>query len=175
MEIIELDLDNENEMMFKVQIEATRPGDPLCRLMIEGKDISHSIQGNFLPNDEVSITVPPMKGILKEGNYNSYLEVFVDDRVFIPLEMKINFEQTVKVVAESITGRSKSKVRASASLLGSRNTVKRPQKDLLEKNETIQASKIHPAKRGKKEENKPTQLSEQDIMSLVKQLRKKVE
>ena len=79
MEIIELDLDNENEMMFKVQIEATRPGDPLCRLMIEGKDISHSIQGNFLPNDEVSITVPPMKGILKEGNYNSYLEVFVDD------------------------------------------------------------------------------------------------
>ena len=38
MEIIDLDLDNENEMMFKVVIEGTRPGEPLCRLIIEGED-----------------------------------------------------------------------------------------------------------------------------------------
>ena len=55
MNRINLDLDNENEMTFKIQIEGSRPGEPLCRLMIEGKDINHSIQGQFLGNDEVSI------------------------------------------------------------------------------------------------------------------------
>ena len=52
MEIIELDLDNENEMTFKVQIEGTTPGEPICRLMIETNDINHAITGQFLDNDE---------------------------------------------------------------------------------------------------------------------------
>ena len=43
MEKIDLDLDNENEMTFNVVIEGTRPGEPLCRLMIENEDMSFSM------------------------------------------------------------------------------------------------------------------------------------
>ena len=39
------------------------------------EDMSFSMQGDFLPGNEVSIVVPPLKGILKEGSYDSYLEV----------------------------------------------------------------------------------------------------
>ena len=31
------------------------------------------------------------KPIFKEGVYDTHLEVVVDDRIFIPLEMKVNF------------------------------------------------------------------------------------
>ena len=77
MEKINLDLDNENEMMFKVEIQGTRPGQPLCRLMIENDEITYTINGDFLKNNEVAILVPPMKGVLNEGTYDSYLEVLV--------------------------------------------------------------------------------------------------
>ena len=98
MEKIDLDLDDENEMMFNVQIEGTRPGEPLCRLMIENKDISHVVVGEFLPNDEVSIVIPPMKDILKEGTYDSYLEVLIDDRVFINLyDRRKNCKSNTKI------------------------------------------------------------------------------
>ena len=81
MDRIDLDLDNENEMTFNVVIEGTRPGEPLCRLMIENEDMSFSMQGDFLPNNEVAIVVPPLKGILKEGSYDSYLKEVVNVRI----------------------------------------------------------------------------------------------
>ena len=72
MNNIDLDLDNENEMTFNVVIEGTRPGEPLCRLMIENEDMSLSMQGDFLPNNEVSIVIPPLKGMLNENNDSFY-------------------------------------------------------------------------------------------------------
>ena len=176
MTIIDLDLDNENEMMFKVQIEGTRPGQPLCRLMIEGSEMTHAINGDFLPNSEVAILIPPLKGILKEGTYDSYLEVLVDDRVFIPLEMQVKFEETVKVVAEAITNR-KVKPTAKASLLSSNK------KEIKSEMTEIKASKTHPAKirrdakldELKKQNSKTNEniVSENDIMDLVRRLRNK--
>ena len=53
--LADLDLDDENEITFKVQIEGTRPGKPMCRLMIENHDINFALNGKFLENDEVSI------------------------------------------------------------------------------------------------------------------------
>jgi hypothetical protein len=164
MEKIELDLDDENEMIFKVQIEGSRPGEPMCRLMIESGELTHSIQGEFLGNSEVKIVVPPMKSILREGSYDTYLEVLVDDRVFIPLEMKVDFEKTVKVVAESVhRGRKKPKV-SSASLINTRtsrtNKNSRREKTILQ-NENV-------------EKNKSNTYTEQDILDIVKKLKRKV-
>ena len=149
MDNIDLDLDNENEMTFNVVIEGTRPGEPLCRLMIENDDMSFSMQGDFLPNDEVSIVIPPLKGILKEGSYDSYLEVLVDDRVFIPLEMKINFEESVKVVAEAVKRKKRKPLTASASLVSAnikKSNNKINKKDVI-KEESEEIKSIHPAKK----------------------------
>ena len=175
MEKIDLDLDNENEMVFRVQIQGTRPGQPLCRLMIENNDITHTITGDFLKNNEVAILIPPMKGLVSEGTYDSYLEVLVDDRVFIPLEMQINFEESVMVVAETISRKSKPKFSASASLVSSRQTKK------IDESEKPVIKATHPAKvrRDKRLEEvrnsnkKENTYSEKDIMDLVRKIRNK--
>ncbi len=167
MEKIELDLDNENEMTFNVTIEGTRPGEPLCRLMIENEDMSFSMQGDFLPDNEVSILVPPLKGILKEGEYDSYLEVLVDDRVFIPLEMKINFEQSIKVVAESKSQKKKPRLSAKASLINTTTrkiSVENNQK-LVEETRDSNSIYQHPAKKRRDERIK--KVTKTDIMEMV--------
>ena len=174
METIKLDLDNENEMTFNVVIEGTRPGEPLCRLMIENEDMSFSMQGDFLPNNEVSIVVPKLKGILKEGNYDSYLEVLVDDRVFIPLELKIDFEKSVKVIAESVKKKKRKTVSAAASLVSAnvKKTDNKERKNIIMEEEPIEESRIiHPAKKRRDERKVVTG---DDINSMVNALRKKL-
>lgn len=174
MNRINLDLDNENEMTFNVVIEGTRPGEPLCRLMIENEDLSFSMQGDFLPNDEVSIIVPPLKGILKEGSYDSYLEVLVDDRVFIPLEMKIDFEQSIKVVAENVKRKKRTPVKASASLV-SANVKKlknsEGRKVIMDEEQIDESKMIHPAK---KRRDARKIVTGNDINDMVEKLRKKI-
>ena len=174
MERIKLDLDNENEMTFNVLIEGTRPGEPLCRLMIENEDMSFSMQGDFLPNNEVSIVVPKLKGILKEGDYHSYLEVLVDDRVFIPLELKIDFEQSVKVVAETVKRKKRKSVSASASLVSAsvKKSDNKEDRKVIMEDEPIEESRvIHPAK---KRRDARKIVTGNDIDSMVHALREKI-
>ena len=174
MEKIDLDLDNENEMTFNVIIEGTRPGEPLCRLMIENEDMSFSMQGDFLPNDEVSIVIPPLKGILKEGSYDSYLEVLVDDRVFIPLEIKINFEQSVKVMAETVKRKKRKPLKASASLVSTNiknSNNKNKRKVIIDEKPIKEEKSIHPAK---KRRDARKLVTGDDINSMVAALRGKL-
>jgi hypothetical protein len=132
------------------------------------------MQGDFLPNNEVSIVVPKLKGILREGNYDSYLEVLVDDRVFIPLEMQIDFEESVKVMAETVKRKKRKAVTASASLV-SANVKKRDNKEgrkVIMEEEPIEESKmIHPAK-VRRDARKV--VTGEDINSMVSALRKKL-
>jgi len=114
---IDLMLDNDNELRFKVNIEGTRPGNSVCRLMLEGHDIQYGFKGFQTSDGEISITIPPLKGFIKEGVYNTHLEVVVDDRIFIPLEMKFNFEKSVEVTAEALVRPKRTKPFASAVLL----------------------------------------------------------
>jgi hypothetical protein len=172
MDRIDLDLDNENELTFNVVIEGTRPGEPLCRLMIENEDMSLSMQGDFLPNNEVTIVIPPLKGMLKEGNYDSYLEVLVDDRVFIPLEMKINFEESVKVMAEAIKRKKRKPVTAAASLVSAnvkKSNSREDTKDIIK--EEADNILMHPAK---KRRDKRKLVTGDDINSMVNAMRKKL-
>jgi hypothetical protein len=174
MENIKLDLDNENEMTFNVVIEGTRPGEPLCRLMIENDDMSLSMQGDFLPENEVSIVIPKLKGMLNEGKYDAYLEVLVDDRVFIPLEMKIDFEESVKVVAETIKRKKRKPVSASASLVSAniKKSNNKEDNEVIIKDESInEVYKTHPAKKRRDDRKVVTG---DDISSMVNALRQKL-
>ncbi len=142
--------------------------------MIENEDMSLSMQGDFLENNEVSIVIPPLKGMLKEGNYDSYLEVLVDDRVFIPLEMEINFEQSVKVMAETVKRKRRQPVTASASLVSasvkkSRN--KEETKVIMEEEPLEESRSVHPAK--KRRDNRKI-MTGNDIDKMVKALRSKI-
>ena len=164
MTAIDLMIDEENELTFQVQIEGTRPGTAKCRLMLESKDMSLAFEGQST-GEEVSVTLPPLDHILKEGNYDMTLEVVVDDRFFEPLKLQGTFEKRLKVTAESVTVRSKPKVKTSASLVEVKKKSDKPAKVSVSNNTKRKRSVVSESKRKK-------EFTDQDIMNLIKKLTK---
>jgi len=157
MSTIELMIDEENELTFQVQVEGTRPGKAKCRLMLESKNMMLAFEGNS-SGDEVSVTLPPLDHIIREGTYDMTLEVVVDDRFFEPLKIQGAFEKRVRVTAESVTVRSKPKVRTSASL--------------VEVNKNSKPSRVKVSNRSKEKVINETQskLTDKDILDIIKHL-----
>ena len=154
-------IDEENELTFQVQIEGTRPGEAKCRLMLESKDMSLVFDGNST-GDEVSVTLPPLDHVLKEGIYDMTLEVVVDDRFFEPLKLQGEFEKRLKVTAESVTVKTKSKVKTSASLV-----------EVKKKDKTARVNVTNKTKKktiAENRNNRKKDFSDQDIMNLIKKL-----
>ena len=160
MSKINLMIDEENELTFQVQIEGTRPGTAKCRLMRESNSMSLAFEGQS-SNDEVSVTLPPLDHILKEGVYDMTLEVVVDDRFFEPLKLQGEFEKRLKVTAESVKVKTKPKVKTTASLV----EVKKKDK----KNANV--SVVRKSKKASIQETKKKQVvSDKDIMNLIRKL-----
>jgi len=135
MSSIDLSLDNSNEITFQVNIEGSSPAYPSCRFLIEGHEMSFAFPGEIEKDGTVNVTVPPLEKILREGSYNSGLEVIVDDRVFVPLELEVNFEKSVRVTAEAVSRKKRPVRSASAQLIGtsvrSRSGSRSPSSDLI--------------------------------------------
>jgi hypothetical protein len=157
MSTIDLMIDEENELTFQVQVEGTRPGKAKCRLMLESKNMMLAFEGTS-SGDEVSVTLPPLDHIIREGTYDMTLEVVVDDRFFEPLKIQGAFEKRVRVTAESVTVRSKPKVKTSASL--------------VEVNKNSKPSRIKVNNRSKEKviNETKTKLTDKDILNIIKQL-----
>lgn len=118
MQSVDLELDSDNELNFMVKVEGSRPGESSCRLMIEGPEMSYTFPGTVDGRGEVTVVIPSMERVLKEGTYKSDLEVIVDDRIFKPLSLSVNFEKTVKVTAEAVVPKKRvPKVTASATFV----------------------------------------------------------
>lgn len=102
MESIELRIDENNEVTFKVSITGADE-EPSVRFVCEGTDISYMFKGSITEDGEVRVIVPPMKGKIRENEVLSgKLEVFVEGRVFTPLHINTKFKEPFKVVAESV-------------------------------------------------------------------------
>ena len=153
MNSIDLLLDDDNELKFKVSIQGTRPGNAFCRFMIEGPEMSYAFDGNVTDGGDVSVVVPSFKNILKEGIYDTRLEVFVNDRYFVPLKLKADFRQSINVVAESFKAERK-KPAASATLVSNSSKKK------IVKTNTKR--KIDETKR-----NSPS-LTDNDLLSIIR-------
>lgn len=122
MSNISLFLDQDNELRFNVAIEGSKPGTPKYRLVFEGKNLSYAFNGSQTAAGEVSFVIPSMKNIIKEQNLHANLEVVIDDRYFTPLSFNALFEESVKVVAESISRPTQKKIDISASIISSNKT-----------------------------------------------------
>ena len=158
MSAIDLMIDEENELTFQVQIEGTRPGKSRCRLMLESKDMSLAFEGQS-SGDEVSVTLPPLNHVLKEGIYDMTLEVVVDERFFEPLKLQGSFEKRLKVTAEAVTVKTKPKVKTSASLV-----------DVKKSNKNAKLQVSNKARKVIKETKKRENISDKDILNLIKRL-----
>jgi hypothetical protein len=99
---IDLDLDNDNELVFKLAIEGTKNASTSSRLLIESEEYSLVFPATSLSKGEVCVNIPPLENILESGNYKGTLEVIVDDRVFIPVILDAKFEKSISVFAEAL-------------------------------------------------------------------------
>ena len=93
-------LDTDNELAFTVAIEGASEASVRSQFILEGpKGISLCFEGHAEGN-EIFVDVPALKGLMKEGVYNTRLEVIVDDRVFTPLNnLQANIKPSIKVEA----------------------------------------------------------------------------
>jgi|LWDU01.1.fsa_nt_gi hypothetical protein len=130
MDNIDLVLDSDNELLFKVTVEGTRDADTKCRLMIEREDFSYVFNGSVDTEGTVRVLIPALKKRISEGTYAAHLEVLVDDRIFVPLTFNAKFAQSLKVTAESVSRIVKPKVGATASII-SQPTSKSSKKKLF--------------------------------------------
>jgi len=107
MQQIDLDLDKENELVFKLSIEGTKPAIPKSRFLLESNDFSLVFPSQSHTGGEVTILIPSLENILKEGNYVGTLEVIIDDRIFTPIQIDTKFEKSISVMAEAVTYKKK--------------------------------------------------------------------
>jgi hypothetical protein len=92
-------LDTDNELKFTVAIEGAHEAQVRSQFILEGpKGINLCFEGKPA-GGEIAVEVPSLKGMLREGLYNTRLEVIVDDRVFTPLQMQANLKPAIKVEA----------------------------------------------------------------------------
>jgi len=107
MQQIDLDLDKENELIFKIAIEGTRSADTRSRLLLESDEYSLVFPTSSEGDGQISVVIPPLEKVIKEGSYNCSLEVIVDDKIFTPIKIGTEFKKSLKIVAESVVKKRK--------------------------------------------------------------------
>jgi hypothetical protein len=112
LETIDLDIEEANELLFKVRVEGIDQAPAKVRLVLEESgDQALMFSGSPTPDDGVvQFMLPILKGKLKEGQYLSRVEVLIENRYFAPVQFNINLKQAVKVVAEAIRVPAKKEV-----------------------------------------------------------------
>jgi len=145
MQKIDLDLDKENELVFRLAIEGTKPASPKSRFMLETEDFSLSFPSQRHSGGEVTILIPSLQNVIKEGVYSGSLEVIIDDRVFTPIKIDTNFKKSVSVVAEAVIPKKRETQVSVSSVVA----VNRQESQVLNRNSGSQ-----------KKENKKNQINE---------------
>jgi hypothetical protein len=104
LETVDLDVEEPNELLFKVKVEGIDQAPASVRLVCEsGGDMSFMFEGKATGQDDiVQFQLPILKDKLKEGTYLSKVEVLVENRYFAPVIFNINFKKAVRVVAEAV-------------------------------------------------------------------------
>lgn len=103
LETIDLDMEESNELLFKVKVEGADPAPAKVRLVCEQGDLAYMFNGRGAGGDGlVQFNLPVMKDKLKEGLYLARVEVLIENRYFAPVQFQVNFKKAVKVVAEAV-------------------------------------------------------------------------
>lgn len=111
LETVELDLDESNELKFKIKMEGNVSSPAKVRLVCEDEDFSYVFKGYGTNEmDVVQFNLPRMENKIKEGTYSARVEVLVENRYFAPLQFQINFKKSISVVAEAVKVTPKTQV-----------------------------------------------------------------
>ncbi len=127
METIDLDIDETNELSFKLKIEGTAHGGRVtARLFCENQEgTQHAFSGCFGQEaDTVVFQVPRMHNVLSEGTYSGWVEVVVDSKQFVPIKFDIAFKKPVNVQMESLTKAKPAKPQSTVQVESIQRVVK---------------------------------------------------
>lgn len=103
MSTIELRLDETNELLFGVEIQGAKSQKSVFRIVCEGRQgLELMFQGAPTPEGEVLFQIPPLQEFIDPGQTNLHLEVIVDNKLFVPMNLTAEFDYSTKVVAESV-------------------------------------------------------------------------
>lgn len=98
---IDLKLDAENELVFEISIQGEAMAKPIYRLVCDAGGMSLAFNGEAAGN-QVRVTVPALDKQLSEGIHSAHLEVIADNRIFVPIQLQMNFSVSTRVVVESV-------------------------------------------------------------------------
>jgi len=103
LETLDVDIEDTSELLFKVTVEGADQSPAKIRLVCESGDLAYMFNGRPGPDGLVQFVLPAMKDKLKEGLYQSRVEVLIENRYFAPVQFQLNFKRAVRVVAEAVT------------------------------------------------------------------------
>lgn len=95
MILSKLQLDEESELEFSMQVFGTTEQTSDVRFVIEGEDFDVVLHGIY-ENGNVKVKVPKMKHVMTPGVHECKIEVILDGKVFSPLNESIEFETLVE-------------------------------------------------------------------------------
>ena len=128
LETIELDVEESNELLFKVKVEGVEQAPAKVRLVCEVGDVAYMFHGHSTSEEGVvQFMLPVMKDKLKEGTYLSRVEVLIENRYFAPVQFNTHFKKTVTVVAESMVPTARRPVPQVSVSASAPVVVKKPQ------------------------------------------------
>ena len=162
MSKIDLLLDEENELTFQLNVEGNAPGTAKCRLKLESENMGLLFEAKSQERGEVSVVLPPLAHVLKEGDYDMTLEVIVDDKFFKPLTLTGSFEKSVKVTAEAVVRKPRRKSTTVTASLASE-----------ESKPAITVKNSRTRKQVISEEKKRKPVTDKDILRLIDALQRK--
>jgi hypothetical protein len=104
LETIHLDMEESNQLLFKVKVDGAEQAPAKIRLVCESGDLAFMFNGRSAGGDGlVEFNLPVMRDKLKEGVYSSRVEVLIENRYFAPVQFNVNFKKAIKVVAEAVS------------------------------------------------------------------------
>lgn len=104
METIDLNLEEQSELSFKLRVEGQSSGKVTARLYCESEQgVMHAFSGNFGGEPgTVTFKLREMHKLIEEGCYPAWVEVVVENKQFVPAEFNLNFTRPVSVQVESV-------------------------------------------------------------------------
>lgn len=103
METIDLDIEEVNELAFKIKVEGITEGRASARLYCASNEGTlHAFPGQFIGEPETVIFhLAKMDKFISEGVYPGWVEVVIDNKQFVPVKFNLNLKKPVVVQVES--------------------------------------------------------------------------
>lgn len=115
VDIIDMNVDEQNDMTFNVYVEGVR-GKISCRLMIETFENGGHVFAGSIDKDLARFSIE--KNTFKPGKYPAQLEIFAEDRYFVPIKFYVDITTPPNVIVTKpvIEQKTTKKTIVSASL-----------------------------------------------------------